>query len=302
MAASLDKLRRRAGKPLFAPIFYRLAMAIEQLEWREMTEDAALASFTLRSAQKLFDADVVVNAFDPWLEADAAGVALERDSSGDVIGSGPFLAVAPDASAVAEAAPVRHAIDVCSRLSDELGDDVVSAGYLTGGVTLLHRLYGAERARALIGIGDDESRTLIEAAARIGVALANAYCEAGAGALLVAEDEPVGGADRLGLYDALFNVARYFDVPMIWIARHPLKEGVAKAVREAGASVVAAPGEFGNGCVSAPLELFSNGGPSTAKWLDKRRITAGSVFVTEWDLPPITRPEVVLEIRRQIMG
>ncbi len=58
MAAALDKLRRGAGRPLFAPIFFRLAMAIEQLEWCEMAEDAALASFTLRSAQKLFDADV----------------------------------------------------------------------------------------------------------------------------------------------------------------------------------------------------------------------------------------------------
>ncbi len=301
MAAALDKLRRDAGRPLFAPIFFRLAMAIEQIEWREMAEDAALASFTLRTARKLFGADVVVNAFDSWLEAGAAGVKLERDSSGAIVESGPFLADAPDASAVVEAAPVRHAIDVCSRLSGELGDDVVSAGYLTGGVTLLHRLYGAKRARALSG-GGDEARAWIEPASRIGVALANAYCEAGAGALLVAEDEPVGAADHLGSFDALFNVARYFDVPMIWIARHPLKKGVAKAVLEAGASVVAAPGEFGAGGVSAPLELFSNAAPSTAEWLGKRRLAAGSVFVTEWDLPPITRPEAVLEIRRQILA
>ena len=291
MAAALDKLRRNAGRPLFGPIHFRMAMAIEQLEWREMAEDAALASFTLRTAQKLFGADIVVNTFDPWLEAEAAGVPVERDSSGDVIRSGPFLTEAPDAGAVASAAQAQHAIDVCSRLSGELGDDVVSAGYLTGGVTLLHRLYGAERAPALI-----------EAASRISVALANAYCEAGAGALLVAEDEPVGGADHLGAFDALFNVARYFDVPIIWIARHPVKRGVAKAVREAGASMIAAPGEFGDGSVSAPLELFSDGGSSVAEWLSERRLAAGSVFITEWDLPSVTRPEAVIEIRRQILG
>lgn len=95
---------RGGGPALFAPIVYRLAARLEQVEPDEMLTDAATAAFVLRSAQQLFGTPLVVNHYQLGLELDA-----------------PLLDTA---------------IDVAGRLSAELRDQAMVLGVLTGPSTL----------------------------------------------------------------------------------------------------------------------------------------------------------------------
>lgn len=95
---------RSSGPTLFAPIIYRLAARLEQVELDEMQTDAATAAFVLRSAQQLFGTPLVVTHYQLGLELEA-----------------PLLDTA---------------IDVAGRLSSELRDEAMVLGVITGPSTL----------------------------------------------------------------------------------------------------------------------------------------------------------------------
>ena len=66
---------------IFAPFTLRLSMRLEQARWEEVTESSGEAVFLIRSGQRLFGLDAVCAWFDTWLEAEAAGVQIERGRS-----------------------------------------------------------------------------------------------------------------------------------------------------------------------------------------------------------------------------
>jgi hypothetical protein len=211
------------GPVLFAPIVFRLAMKLEQVAWNKFADDPTEAVYVLRSAQRLFKQDAVVAWFDTWLEAEAAGAVVERDDLGRVNSSQP-PAMLPPVSDALSASPLVHAVEIVRRLNVEIGSSQAPLAMLTAATTL----------RARLGSSVDYAREL-------SVALARAYCEAGAGALLLVQEDDSPDLADLGEFASLFNVARYYDTPVILLNRHPLSpQGVAIAESITGGLYVTA--------------------------------------------------------------
>jgi hypothetical protein len=204
-------LARKQGR-VFVPLVYRLAARLEQLEWDEFADDPPTAAFALRGAQRLFGLRALISHYRLGAEVEALGVDLVRDNTGEWAFHGAAssgLAVTPDA---VRQQPLHGLIDLTRRLADELRNEAAVIAVLTGPRTL----------SALLG----HSAGLAELYAALG----RAYAEAGARALLVAEDSrlrddagqranaaPNADAAILG---PLLNVARYFRLPTVILAEH----------------------------------------------------------------------------------
>jgi hypothetical protein len=194
---------------LFVPLVYRLAARLEQVEWEEFADDPPTAAFALRGAQHLFGLRALVSHYRLGAEAEACGVNLTRDAHGDwpfPIASQALEKISVSADAVRQP-PLDGLIDLTRRLASELHGQAAVIAVLSGPRTLA----------ALLGtsVGLDD----------LYAALARAYAEAGARALLIAEDPraPVESAVtnvELANLGPLLNVARYFRLPAIVLAEH----------------------------------------------------------------------------------
>jgi uroporphyrinogen-III decarboxylase len=303
MAARLDALRGRLGRDLFVPVTFRFALKLEQTTWSEAAGDPGLASFALRSAQRLFKADGLVNWFDDWLEAEGAGVRVERDkASGSA--SNPVRPGSPaDAKTFRASRTIKAVIDLTRRLCAEVGNDAVLLGYLTGGATLLSRLYGEDRRAAIMdefasGKVPEPTRKAVDAAAQLGVALANAYCEAGAGALVLAEHDRVADATYLRGFEAIFNVARYLDVPILMLCKHVPAAPFVAAAKQAGVAHVASRAADDDKIVAVPAGSASEIAGFAERWA--RGIVGRRLVLTEWDAPADTAPEHLMALQKKI--
>ena len=137
MSARLDRLFAQKRRDLFLPLSFRLSAKLEQMDWEEITEDPVYTTFALRNGQKLFRADGVVNWFDAYLEAEAAGVEVERDEMGTVIRQISSLDSLPNSASVLQQGDIPSAVHVSRRLCEETRDEAAVLGYLTGLHTLL---------------------------------------------------------------------------------------------------------------------------------------------------------------------
>jgi uroporphyrinogen-III decarboxylase len=305
MAAGLDALRSRLSRDLFLPVAFRLALKLEQATWDEIAGDPGLASFSLRSVQRLFKSDGLVSWFDDWLEAEGAGAKVQRDDDGGVSGKPVLPTSLPDAKTFRAANPVKAVTDLTKRLCTETGNDAVVLGCLTGGATLLARLYGEARRDAILkelaaGKVPDATRKAVDAAAQLSVALANAYCEAGAGALVMAEHDRVADASYLRGFDAIFNVARYLNVPILMLCRHAPDAAFVEAAKKAGVTHVVSRSAKDDKVVAVPcgsaseIEKFVGG---WSKGAGGRRLV-----MTEWELPADAAPEQLIALQKKISG
>lgn len=302
MSIALDKLIARSKRALFFPLSFRLAMKLEQVTWAEMCEDIGLAVFTLRANQRLFKSDAIVNWFDTYLEAEAAGASLTRDEVGLVTAAGSAPGKAPDPKTMANAVPIAHAIEIAKRLVAETKDEATVFGCLTGGATLLHRLYGGERqarlfARLAHGDVAADDQGIIGAACHSSTALVKSYCEAGVGALLFLEEVPVADFVYLKSFDAVANLAAYYGVPRILVSREAIDGSAAKTALAAGFCGIVAPGAGYGVAVSTPLSLFSGG---TDKVAANPMTTESRLLMTEWELPATASPESVIALRESL--
>ena len=253
----MAKLERAAGRVLFAPVIFRLALRLDQVTWSEFTTSASEAVFVLRAAQRLFGLDAVFCWFDTWLEAEAAGAELKRDHLGRVLTAQPPEAMRP-VEATLSAAPIAHAVEIVRRLRDEA---VPVVGMLTAPKTLRARLPGAdpEHLRAL------------------GVDLARAYCEAGAGALALVQEEESQDLTDLSEAAAMFNLAEYYATPVMLFARHALSAAGCAVAERLTNGLFITPTQVG-----AAITPVSDA-PQPAAWL----------ALSRWEVPPETLPEDV---------
>jgi uroporphyrinogen-III decarboxylase len=258
-----------AGPPLFAPVVFRLAMRVEQVPWSEFAADPTEAMYVLRAARKLFGQDLGVAWFDTWLEAEAAGVAVERDDLGRVVGEPQKPAFLAPVTAVLETAPVRHAIEIVRRFALE---QQAVAGMLTGPATL--------RAR-LVGVTPDP----LAYAAELAVALARAYCDAGAAALLVAEEEASPNLAEFEAFAAVVNLARYYGTSVILLSRHPLSHTGLQAADAATNGLFLTPTQAGSAVRPLP-----DGVPGARARL----------AISRWEVDPDTPPETLQAWRHAV--
>jgi hypothetical protein len=258
-------------------LIWRLAMKIEQVPWAEVSGSPAEAVFVLRSAQRLFKQDIHCISFDTWLEAEAAGVKVERDQLGNPIGSPAPLSSAPAVDQVLAAEPVARTVEVLRRLVTEAGNGVACVASMTAGGTLQKRRAGEARFSA----------ELVSYTREILVGLTRLYCEAGAGALLLLDEEPADGAAGLDEYAALFNLAGYFATPVFLLSRGAAQAQASAAARSFGASYLAADAAP-DGVV--PLPSGEGSFEPAEGWLAMSR----------WEVDPDIDPNVVQGWRQRL--
>jgi hypothetical protein len=273
----MAKLEPQLGRTLFAPLIWRLAMKIEQVPWAEVSKSPAEAAYVLRSAQRLFKQDVHCISFDTWLEAEAAGVRVERDELGNPLGDPAPLSDPPAVDRVLAAESVARTVEVLRRLAAEAGDGVACVATMTAGATLQKRLGGEAQASAdLVGY----TREIL-------VGLTRLYCEAGAGALLLLDEEPAEDGAGLDDYAALFNLAEYFATPVFILNRGSAQARASEAARSFGANYVAADAAP-DGVVPLP---FGAGSFEPAE---------GWIAMSRWEVDPDIDPNVVQGWRQRL--
>jgi hypothetical protein len=258
-----------AGPPLFAPIVFRLAMKLEQVTWSEFASDASEAVHVLRAARRLFGQELGVGWFDTWLEAEAAGAIVERDDLGRVTGRPQPPVALPPVADVLEAFPVRQAVEIVRRLSLESQQ---VAGVISGPATL--------RARLASTTSDPNH------IAELSVALARAFCEAGAAALLLTEEEENADLAGLAAFTPLFNLARYYGTPVILYSRHPLSQKGVDAAAATTGGLFVTPTQAGSKV--RPLPDDGHGSPRAR------------LALSRWEVDPETAPQTLQAWRQAL--
>lgn len=308
MSARLDRLFAQKQRDLFLPLSFRFSAKLEQMDWDEIKEDPVYTAFALRNGQKLFQADGVINWFDTCLEAEAAGVEVERDETGEVIRQISSLDLLPDSDSFLQQGDIPLALDVARRLCDETLDESAVLGYLTGLHTLIGRLFGEDRRDALLqsmaaGEMAKENRDVLNGSVQLSLQLARAYCEMGVGGLLFAEEDQAGDFGYLRLLEPVFNVANYYGMPLMLLCRRPLSYGQKREALQAGFQYVLAPDEGApeenDVARLIPAELLIEEG-ALDSWVQEQRNTAGGawIYVSEWELPLETVPEALVNAGR----
>jgi len=262
----MAKLVPQPGRVLFAPLIWRLALKIEQLSWNDVAHSVPETIFMLRSAQRLFKQDVACASFDTWMEAEAAGAVVERDELGQVTNRLALPADLPSVDTLLGAEPVTHAVEVLRRLAQDAGDSIPLAT-MTAAATLLRRLGGGQ----------------LDYAQQVMLGLARAYCEAGAGALVLLDEEPSGDFAELSEFAALFNLAEYYATPIVILSREPVSAAGAAAAERAGALLLT------HDASSAGVVALPPAGDVGTGWLAMSR----------WEVDPDTDPNAVQSWRQQ---
>ncbi len=272
----MAKLEQRPDRMVFAPLIWRLAMKIEQVPWSEVAGSATEAVYVLRSAQRLFKQDVHCVSFDTWLEAEAAGMQVERDELGAPIGRPVPIDDWPSVESVLAADPIARTVETVRRLGQEPGG-IVPLATMTAGATLQKRLGGATA-----------SKDSLDYVRQILLGLTRLYCEAGAGALLLLDEEP--GNDRAGLseYAALFNLAEYFATPVFVLSRGALRPEDGAAVDAAGARYLA-PDQASGGIIALPPDGGDVEGGE------------GWIAMSRWEVDPETDPSILHGWRQKLV-
>ena len=273
----MTKLQPQPGRVLFAPLIWRLAMKIEQVPWAEMSESTADAVYMLRSAQRLFKQDIHCVSFDTWLEAEAAGMKIERDDLGLPTVRPAPLSDPPSVDHVLSAEPVARVVEVLRRLAQESGAGIVPVAAMTAGATLQKRFGGDEPASA----------ERIGYIREILLGLTRLYCEAGAGALLLLDEDPAGEAAPLSDYASLFNLAEYFATPVFLLSRGAARPAAADAANSFGAKYLASDA-VPDGVAALPSGegIFDPG----ESW----------IAMSRWEVDPDTDPNVVQGWRERL--
>jgi hypothetical protein len=273
----MTKLEPRSDRMVFAPLIWRLAMRIEQVPWSEIAGSAADAVYVLRSAQRLFKQDIHCVWFDTWLEAEAAGMRIERDELGTCVGT-PFpIANWLSVENVLAAEPIARVVEVLRRLAQDPGPEIVPVATMTAGATLQKRLAGASTSAETL----DYVREIL-------LGLTRLYCEAGAGALLLLDEEPGDGPSKLTEFGSVFNLAEYFATPVFLLSRPQVAPEIISEASLAGVKYLA-PNQSSDGVVALPPD----GGDVD--------IPGGWVAMSRWELDPDTDPILVHGWRQKLL-
>jgi hypothetical protein len=283
MAGRLSALLNRRGDDLFVPLAFGLSRRIEQAVWQDFVEDPTLATFALSAATKSLHADGVINWFDGWLEAESAGTLCLRDNEGQVAKFEEPSSL-PTAEAILGKLPVRSAIDVAARLCRQVDDQGIVLGYMSGPATMLARVGGA---------ADGAGRTL-----DIMLALAKEYFEAGVSGLLLADEIEAAPQQRSAIeaLRPLFNLAEYYETPIVYLPRRPPAVEIAAALSAMGARIAAAGGD--RQILTLPVGE-ATADDCVALWRqeagDRRRLV-----LSAWDVPAHAPPQDVIAIAQRL--
>ncbi len=301
-SARLNDLFSNSKRTLFVPLTFKLSMALEQITWSELVTDPNLASFAIRATGDLFKVDALVNWFDEWMEAESFGVVVQRGDLGEGELADVDYSNRDVTETVVSGMPCQHVLDVTQRLCAEVDSNTAVLGYLTGGATLLARLYGSDESKLILqeidnGKLSSNKAKKMEVVIKASIDMVNAYCERGVGGILIVEHDPLETWAYLNLFAPLFNVCSYYRVPTLLLTRSVISKENVNTLEKLGISqVIGSENQVGCPRVITETELSDGTSSFTADAETKE------IVFTEWDLPVDTDPAALTEHRTTLIG
>jgi hypothetical protein len=293
--AKLD--RDAAGnRCLFAPLVFRLALKLEQVPWSDFASSASEAMYVLRAAQRLFKLDAVCTSFDTWLEAEAAGLTVERDDLGYCCAR-PQPALPRAIDDVLASQPLALAIEILRRTQMEAGEAGLALAALSTGATMVDHLFGEVAGSRILsaltaGTLAKEDADRLDYVRQLNLAIARAYLEAGAAALLLLQEVDSPDVVELDQFVSVFNLAAYYGTPLVLLGRHPISAVGQATLARLGITLYLTPQQAGPGIV--PLANAAEPKPvrGDGDWL----------ALSRWEIDPDVAPETIQSWRRVVIG
>ena len=181
-------------RPLFLPIVFSLGARIENMPLRSFLTNPTKITNSLRQIRGRVKSDGITCYYDPFLEAQALGGAVEWESGDQprgvrwpgpaVNGEVPVGLRSPEDSA--KSSSVNTAAEVIRRLNSLMRDDSLLTVCLTGPFTLGALLSNADADGELRA--DDASSFAVAFSAAAIARIASVFAEAGANLIFIRED------------------------------------------------------------------------------------------------------------------
>ncbi len=313
-------------RPTFMPWVCSFAAKLEQVPVKSMLSDPGILSRALSNAHKLFGYDVILNHFDPGLEAEALGCKIEWQDNEwpPVIVSHPLEDGADiydlDTDDIENKGRIPVILEATKRLLITKGKEVPVAVMVTGPLTLARHLKG-KAFTAELEQGNEEAFDLVEDTGSICLKLCRVYCELGVDIIVIAEDIqdlvipdlPQVLASPL---KSIFNVTRFYNIKSVLLSKVRDDEQ-AVSIYSFGADAVSISGNSGieqvrekvreeTCCFSLPVpdSAFLGTDPEQIN-LIKRTVESGETGIflsSEWEVPRDTDVNSMHEIMKVIRG
>jgi uroporphyrinogen decarboxylase len=305
----------------FMPLVCTHAARLEQVTVRKMLSDPALLARAVQNAQKLYNYDMVINVFDPTIEAEACECPVNWISDEDV----PVLEDHPPVDSMSEHAvstikskgrlPV--IVEATKRLKINLGRTIAVAGVVTGPFTLAGHLNGSDIIDALQS-DPEAAKTVIELAGRVCLEVCKSYCEMELDLVVLADSVmprlPVRyRAQALSVMNPLVNLIRFYNSAPLLLANGCTGNSLdIVANMEVDGIIVDAAVEADvrgrlTGCAvgrAIPSSVLKGPKDGLPQYIEDclREDWRGLFISTEWQVPFDTPPENLHEIVRLIRG
>ncbi len=305
----------RPWRPLFLPIVFSLGARIENVSLRSYLTNPTKISNALRQIRSHLRSDGMTCYFDPLLEAEAMGGALDWESgihrptlrwprpSRD--GELPEGLCSPEETPKRGRIPI--AVDVITRLKPLVRDNFLLMAGITGPFTLAAQLAQLDVKSA--AQGQNPPQSALNLAADVVPVVARALVEAGANLIMIREDllpaAPAEISDWASRLLTTINIVRFYEaLPVLLLGASAITAEVLESVLSATADVIACPPIDASNAgfsqsskpaargIALPASAFDSGSEVAAQLAGgATRIIAGFspvLVTTSSDLPPTT--------------
>ena len=318
--------RKPIGRPLFLPWVCSFAAMLEQVPVKTMLSDPGILSRALSNAHKLFGYDVILNHFDPVLEAEACGCEIEwQDDNWP-----PVIAVHPleqgvdfydlDTEDIEKKGRIPVILEATKRLILTKGKEVPIAAMITGPLTLARHLKGNDFT-AKLELEDDEALDLVEDTGNICLKLCRAYSELGVDIIVIAEDIQdmvirESSSILASPLKSIFNVCGFYNVNSVLISK-VRDDNQAISICSLGADAVSVSGDISPDqvqekaredkyllSITIPDSAFMRTEPENINMVNRviKTVDSGYFLSSEWELPQSTDVNSMHEIMKIIRG
>lgn len=300
-------LRRPVDRLPVVPWVFRHAAKLEQVSVQGMFSSSHVLSKTLNNAQKLYGYDVIINNFDPTLEAEACGCNISWENVEEfprLIGClGADKVEAINVQEVESRGRLPVVISATQALRITAGKSVAIAGVVTGPLTLAGYLTGRDILHDL-ETNPEVIERAVDQSAKVSLKVAKLYCELRVDLVVVA-DEQLGRVKshivpRLTRYlRPIWNVAHYYEAYTVLLTKGNGSAEQFANIVALGADAVAAglvtplkdgPASRRGACLGVPVPLSTLLGQTNcieeavAKLLYQASLDR-LFLTTEWEVP-----------------
>jgi uroporphyrinogen decarboxylase len=297
------------------------AARLEQLPLQKMLSDPSLLARALQNAHELYGYDIVLNIFDPTIEAEACGCAVKWTSDREL----PVLEDHPPIDDIDEEAifNIRNrgrlpaVLEATKRLKINLGRTVALAGVVTGPFTLASHLTGHNVLDGLHS-NPERAKNRIELAGRVCLEVCKAYCELELDLVVLADSVmpqlPTGYLPlALSVLKPLVNVIRFYDSVPLLLAHGCTKDSLGLLMKTEVDSMVVDGNIESESRQKIPHCIVGRTISSSVLKGPKDKLIAhikdclrgdwrGLFISTEWQVPYDMPPENMREIIKCIRG